>query len=132
MSEQHKERNWNDAGGTKGGLGSFLIGLVMVCAGGWLITNQVTVSSSFWAVFGPGTFGLTLIPVLAGIGFLFFNGRSVVGWLLTLGGVTFILAAVLVNLNIFFRPTTLFNTLMMFGLLAGGLGLLARSLRPQR
>jgi hypothetical protein len=34
------------------------------------------------------------------------------------------------NLRIYFEPTSLFNTLIMLVLLAGGLGLLARSLRP--
>jgi uncharacterized protein len=38
-------------------------------------------------------------------------------------------AGILVNLAIFFRPTSLFNTLLMLILLVGGLGLIARSLR---
>jgi uncharacterized protein len=33
------------------------------------------------------------------------------------------------NLRIYFRTTSLFDTLVMLGLLAGGLGLIARSLR---
>jgi hypothetical protein len=33
------------------------------------------------------------------------------------------------NMDIYFRQTTLFQTLMMLGLLFGGLGLVARSLR---
>ena len=40
-----------------------------------------------------------------------------------------ILAAVLMSLSIHWAPTTLFNALLMFGLLAGGMGLIARSLR---
>ena len=36
------------------------------------------------------------------------------------------------NLHIYFQPTSLFNTLVMLILLAGGLGLIARALRPQR
>lgn len=132
MNESQNERSWKDAGGTRGGLGTFLIGFLMTVAGGWLVTNQVTVVSSFWTLFGHSTFGLTLLPLLIGVAVLFFNGRSPIGWLLTLGGLTAILVGVLVNLQIFFRPTTLFNTLTMFVLLFGGLGLLARSLRPQR
>ena len=34
------ERSFTDAGGTPGGIGSFLLGLVMVCIGGYLLTNQ--------------------------------------------------------------------------------------------
>ena len=39
------------------------------------------------------------------------------------------LAGIIANLQIFFRPTSLFNTLVMLGMLAAGLGLVARSLR---
>ena len=116
-------------GGTSGGTGEFLIGLIMTVAGGWLISNQVTVSSGSWMIRGYNAFGLSLIPFIAGIGMLFYNGRSVLGWLLLLAGLTIIGAGILMNLDIYFRSTSLFNTLMMIGLLAGGLGLIARSVR---
>jgi hypothetical protein len=68
--------------------------------------------------------------MLIGIGLLFYNGRSVIGWLLTVAGALFILAGVLANLHIYFQQTSLFNTIVMLVLLVGGLGLIARSLRP--
>jgi hypothetical protein len=119
------------AGGTRGGLGEFVGGLVMAVAGGWLLTNQVTVTSGFWAWFGPHTFGLSLLPLVVGAGFLFFDGKSVIGWILTVAGATIILAGILANLRIYFERTTLFNTLVMLVLLAGGLGLMARGLRTK-
>jgi hypothetical protein len=118
-------------GGTPGGVGEFLIGLAMVIGGGYLVLNQVVVVGGFWNLFGYSAFGLSLIPMLVGIGILFFNGKSMLGWLLTAGGALIILLGVLVNMNIFFRPTSLFNTLLMLGALAGGIGLVARSLRAQ-
>jgi len=117
------------AGGTTGGIGQFFLGLVMAVAGGYLITNQVTVSSGFWGYFGPHTFGLTLLPLILGIGLLFFDGRSAIGWILTIAGAVIIFVGILVNLQIYFQPTSLFNTVVMLVLLAGGLGLVARSLR---
>jgi hypothetical protein len=39
-------------------------------------------------------------------------------------------AGVIANMSIYFRPTSLFNTLVMLILLVGGLGLVARALRP--
>ena len=132
MSDSRDVRNWKDAGGTSGGLGSFLMGLVMTVAGAYLITNQVTVSSGFWSFWGRNAFGLTLVPLLFGIAMLFYNGRSIVGWLLAGGGVVIIFFGILSNLNIYFQPTSLFNTLLMCTLLFGGIGLLARSLRPQQ
>lgn len=117
------------AGGTPGGLGQFFVGLLMAVAGGYLLLNQVQVTTSFWNFGRYGGFGLTLLPLLAGIGLLFYNGRSVAGWLLTAAGATIIFASILMNMDIYFRPTSLFNTLMMLALLVGGLGLIARSLR---
>jgi hypothetical protein len=74
------------AGGTPGGLGTFLAGSAMVVAGGYLLLTRVTVSSGLWMLWGYNAFGL---------------------------------------------PTSLFDTLLILGLLAGGLGLVARSLRAQ-
>jgi uncharacterized protein len=126
VDESHYARG---AGGTPGGLLEFFAGAAMALAGGYLLTQQVMVTSGFWNWAGNSTFGLTLVPLLIGIGLLFFNGRSALGWLLTVGGAVIILAGIIANLQIYFRPTSLFNTLVMLGLLAGGLGLVARSLR---
>ena len=118
------------AGGTAGGIAPFFIGLAMAASGGYLLTNQVTVSTGFWAWFGPNTFGLSLLPLIIGVGVLFFDGRSTLGWILTAAGALFIFLGVLMNLRVYFEPTSLFNTVIMLVLLAGGLGLVARSLRP--
>ena len=123
-------RSISDVGGTPGGLGHFFLGFVMACVGGYFLSNQVLVVGSFWSFFGANTFGLTLVPMLFGVGILFWNGRSAAGWFLTLAGALFIFAGVLANMHIFFRPTSLFNTLVMLILLVGGLGLIARALRP--
>ena len=119
------------AGGTEGGVLQFFVGAAMAVAGGYLLTQQVTVTSGFWGFFGDHTFGLSLLPLLVGVGLLFFDGKSVLGWALTMAGAVIILAGILMNLRIYFERTSLFNTLVMLGLLAGGLGLLARSLRPR-
>jgi hypothetical protein len=117
------------AGGTPGGVGQFVVGLIMAATGGYLILNQVQVTTSFWRFGQYGGFGLTLLPMLVGIAVLFYNGKSVVGWLLTCAGAAIILASVLMNMDIYFRQTTLFNTIVMLGLLFGGIGVIARSLR---
>ncbi len=126
------DRSISDVGGTSGGLGQFLLGFIMTCVGGYLISNQVSVVGSYWSFWGTNTFGITLLPMLFGIGILFWNGRNVFGWLLTAAGALFILAGVIANMHIYFQPTSLFNTLVMLILLVGGLGLIARSLRPRR
>jgi hypothetical protein len=118
------------AGGTPGGVGEFFLGLAMAVAGGYLLTSQVTVSSGFWGWFGPQTFGLSLLPLVVGCGWLFFDGKSRAGLALVLLGALIVLLGILMNLRIYFEPTSLFNTILMLVLLAGGLGLVARGLKP--
>ncbi len=49
---------------------------------------------------GYNTFGLSLIPLVFGIGILFFNGKSIIGWLLLVIGVVIIFTGILMNLQI--------------------------------
>jgi hypothetical protein len=127
-----ENRTIRDAGGTPGGLGTFVLGFIMVCLGGYFLSNQVSVAGSYWNFYGTSTFGLTLVPLLFGVGLLFWKSKSLVGWILTIAGALFILAGVIANMHIYFQPTSLFNTLVMLILLVGGLGLIARSLRSHR
>jgi hypothetical protein len=126
------DRSFTDVGGTPGGIRHFLLGFIMACVGGYLLCNQVMVMGSYWSFYGGNTFGITLLPMLFGIGILFWNGRSAIGWLLTAAGALFIVAGVIANLHIYFRPATLFETIVMLTLLVGGLGLIARSMRAHR
>jgi uncharacterized protein len=116
------------AGGTPGGVGEFFVGLAMAVAGAYLLTNQVVVTSGFWSVWGYNAFGLSLVPLIVGVGLLFFNGKSIAGWLLVFAGVVIVFVGILTNLEIYFRPTSLFNTVLMLVLLAGGIGLVARAI----
>jgi uncharacterized protein len=128
LHEEFKRR-FEGPGGTPGGVGLFLFGLVLAIAGGYLIMNQVQVTSAYWSWWGPNTFGLTLIPLILGIGLLFFNSKMMIGWLLAGGGLVIILVGVIANLGIYFRQTSLFNVILMLTLFAGGLGLIARSFK---
>lgn len=125
-------------GGTRGGFGEFVLGLALFAAGAYLLLTHVQVVSHPWTGFwafagsGQGTFGITLIPLCVGIAILFFNGRSVIGWLVTGAGATFIIVGIIAHLDIFFRPKSLFDTIVMLTLLFGGLGLLARAFRDHK
>jgi len=126
MDEKDKIRG---AGGTPGGVGQFVLGLGLVIAGGYLFLKRVTVTSGLWTLWGYNSFGLSLIPLLLGIGLLFFDGRSVFGWVLTFGGVVVMITGIIANLQIYFSPTSLTDTMIMLVMLAAGIGLVARSLR---
>ena len=124
-----KARRFEGPGGTPGGVGTFLVGLACSIMGGYLIMNQVQVTSGYWQWFGPNTFGLTLIPLAIGIGLLFFNAKSIVGWVVAGATILIIFTGILSNLVIYFRQTSLFNVILILTLFAGGLGLMARAFR---
>jgi hypothetical protein len=126
------ETSLRSPGGTPGGLGEFLIGLAMAVAGGYLLTTHVAVTSGSWTIGGYNAFGISLVPFIFGVAILFFNGRSVLGWLLLFGGVVIILTGIIMNLQIYFRSASLFELIIMLVLLFGGIGLLARSFRAHR
>jgi hypothetical protein len=120
------------AGGTPGGIGQFFFGVLLAGIGTYLVLNQVQVTSSWGHLWGYNTFGLSIVPMLIGVGMLFYNGKSVVGWVLTVLGLGIILAGILMNMDIYFRPTSLYNTIFMLAMMAAGFGLIARSLRSSR
>lgn len=126
LPETQKKRG---AGGSPGGLGSFFAGLAMAIAGGYLFLRDINVYSSSWTVGGFNGFGMSLFPLLLGIGILFFNGKSKLGWLLTFAGVIIIFVGIIASLNFYFASTNLFNTLVMLVLLVGGIGLIGRSMK---
>ncbi len=116
-----------NVGGTSGGLIEFGIGFIMTIAGGYMLVSRVIVTSGFWNWGGTGTFGLSLVPLIFGIAFVFFNGKSIIGWILIAISIIVIASGVLMNLQIYFQPTSLFNTIIMLVLFAGGIGLIARA-----
>ncbi len=125
----------HNVGGTPGGTKTFLLGMIMLVVGGYLLFNQVQVNGGYWrfSLLGQGygtSFGITLIPLLFGIGILFSNGKSLVGKALTALGFLAILVGIIANLDIHFRQTSLWNTLTMLILIVGGMGLIIRSISP--
>jgi hypothetical protein len=124
----------HNVGGTPGGMRAFLVGIIMVIVGGYLLMNQVTVHGGYWNfgfLGGYGrSFGITLIPLLFGVGILFFDGRSFAGRFLTGAGTLFILTGIIVNLEIHYRHASLFETLVMLILIVGGIGLVIRAVLP--
>jgi hypothetical protein len=124
----------HNVGGTPGGTRTFLLGLVMLIAGGYLLFDHVQVGGGFWhwgGLGGRGTsFGITLIPLLLGIGILFVNGSSFAGRFLTGAGALVIVIGIIANLDIRFHQTSMFNMLVMLVLIVGGLGLIVRSVMP--
>jgi len=133
MQEDLPGGRLRNPGGTRGGMGEFLLGLALLVVGGYLFLDNVVVSSSGgfwgWGVGWRGSFGISLIPLFIGVALLFFNGKSALGWVLTAGGALAILAGIIVSLDVHWRPSSLYYTVAILVLMAGGVGLIVRSLR---
>ena len=118
------------AGGTSGGIGQFFLGLIMMCGGFYLLLNGIVVSSSFGLatrLFGIG--GLVLVPLIIGVGIIFYNARSALGWLLAAGSLAAMIFGVIASLSLNLRTMTAFELIGILVLAFGGLGLFLRSLR---
>lgn len=130
----------NGAGGSSGGIGQFFIGLIMMCAGFYMLLNAITVTSGFglgsqlysYTVLG-NSFGITggtvLIPFIFGIGLIFFNANNILGWVLSIGAISALIFGVISTLRFSLRTMTSFDLIVILVLSVGGLGLFLRSLK---
>ena len=125
------------AGGTPGGTGSFWLGFLMMCAGFYMLLSSISVHSNFGfrhSLFHVGQFGVTggmiFVPFIIGVGLIFYNSRSIPGWLLAIGSSASFIVGVIASVNFRIHHITAFEFITMLILAFGGLGLLLRSLRP--
>lgn len=129
-----------DAGGTKGGAGSFFGGIGLMALGLYLLLRNIFVTSGFHL--GMGVFpayaggpaipaGIFLVGALVGFVLLFLNGRSIWGWILLGGSVGAIVFGVIASLHFVMRSMTLLEMLFILMVLGAGIGMFLRSLRPQ-
>lgn len=107
----------------------FLIGIILLAAGLFLLTQQTDVTMVWytWRINSINiASGLILIPFIIGIIILFYNPKSLFGKILTIIGIIIIVATIIMSINIVFRRTTLYNLIIMLGLMAAGAGFLLR------
>jgi hypothetical protein len=130
----------NGAGGTSGGSGQFFLGLIMMCGGFYMLLNSIAVSSNFGMgtrLFGIGggfgiTGGMILIPLMIGVGMVFYNSKNYLGWFLAIASFAALVMGVISSVNMSLRTMSAFELLVILTLAIGGLGLFLRSLRPSQ
>jgi len=124
------------AGGTTGGSGRFLIGLIMLCGGIYLLLNSINVYSHYgfsarlYNIGGYGvTSGMIMIPFMFGIGMVFYNAKNYIGWLLAGGALVSLIFGVISSIQFTFQSMSAFDLIVILVLAVGGLGLFLSSLR---
>lgn len=114
---------------------TFFVGLLLLGAGLYMISNQVSVSSSFgWFRIGAVSvpFGMTTIPLIIGIIWMFVKPDSVIPKIVIVLGALFILVAIIMSVRLYFVRTSLYEYILMFGMTAAGAGLMLRTLFAPR
>ncbi len=129
------------AGGTQGGIGHFFIGVIMICTGGYMLLQSITIQTNFsfgMSIFrvpmmGPNYFnvtsGMIFIPFIFGIGLVFYNARNILGWILTIGPMAAMIFGVIANTRLQMKTMTAFELIVILVLFIGGIGLFLSSLR---
>lgn len=129
------------AGGTEGGIGQFFMGLLMICGGGYMLLQSITVSTNFHMgmslfripVYGTNYFnvpgGIVFVPFMFGIGLIFYDSKKIIGWILTCGSIAALIIGVISNTSLHMKTMTAFELIVIIVLFVGGLGLFLNSLR---
>ncbi len=112
----------------------FCLGFLLLGGGLYWIFNSFIVTfawGSLWSGFGMSAglaTGLMLVPLLIGLGLAFFMEKKTIPGIVIALGVLIILITLITSVR--FRPmsATLWQYILMFGMVAAGAGLLAKSL----
>ncbi len=124
------------AGGSQGGAGRFFIGLIMIIGGGYLFLDAIQVINhfgfgrSFYSIGGVHlTTGMVLVPLIFGIGFIFYNSNNPLGWLLSFASLIMLGFGIISSIEFRLRHMSAFELITILVLLIGGIGLFLSSLR---
>lgn len=111
----------------------FIVGILMLVSGLFIFSQKVVVSSGMF--YGGLTFGgihfsngIIMIPLIAGIIWMFISGASFASKLMTGFGVFVIILSIILSTNISLAHMTLFSWIVILVLIFGGFGLLIRVL----
>lgn len=133
----------NGPGGSSGGFKQFFIGLGMMGVGFYLLLSKIMVSSSFGMGYSLYRFhnvantgmnmnlttGTIFIPMIIGIMWIFYDAKSIWGWVISLISLAAMIVGVLTSLKISMQHMTSFDLITILVLAFGGLGLFLRSLK---
>ncbi|NLT09634.1 MAG: hypothetical protein GXY08_09045 [Ruminococcus sp.] len=135
----HGSNSYGSDSSEGGDLLKFFIGLLLLGGGLFMIFNNLTVSSTWGSggyFFHIGTFnlpnGMVMLPMIAGIAMLFLMDRKIFGWIVLAIGILIVLLSVLLTTRIYWRSTSAYVFIIMFGMTAAGAGMVLKELFRKR
>lgn len=113
----------------------FFIGVVLLGVGLFMLSKRVMVHSS-WYTWRIGSFdlssGTVTIPLIIGIIWYFVNSKSVIPKIIITLSIIFLVVTIIMSVRINFVTTSMFDYVLIFGMLAAGAGLLLKTLFKKR
>ena len=107
----------------------FVIGAVLLAIGVFILSRKIVVTSGFFGYtlwgFHMG-FGLVILPLIFGVIWMFYNPKSIWAKILSALGAIFIIVSVIMNTGIHLVSMTLYDYVIIIGMIAAGIGLLLR------
>ena len=107
-----------------------LIGIVLVAAGLFMLSKRVIVHTG-WSMWRIGSFNLSsgtvIIPLLIGIIWYFYNPKSLISKIIIGLSIVFIVLSIIMSVSINFTATSMFDYVLILGMVAAGFGLLLKS-----
>ncbi len=114
-------------------LGIFIAGVVMLIVGLYILSQKVLVHSSFFSSglhirgFHLNT-GLVIIPLIAGVVWMFVSPKNWGGRILSVIGVLIIIASIIMSTTFHLLTMSLFDWILILVLIFGGGGMVLRVL----
>lgn len=108
-----------------------IVGIILAAVGVFWILQSAEVTFNWYFLRLGGFFlptGVAALPLVVGIGMLVYNPRALANKLVFTIGLAVLILALVLSVRIYFRTSSLFEFIMMFGMLAGGVGLILRAL----
>ena len=106
----------------------FLIGIVLLCSGLFILAQKVTVSSG-WHTFYVGAFsissGLVTIPLILCFIWYIVKPNKASKLCLIISAILLVLS-IIINTKFYFSYATLFDYIVIFGLISLGIGLILK------
>lgn len=113
----------------------FFLGVILLGAGLFMLSKRIMVHSS-WYIWRIGSFdlssGTVTLPLIIGIIWYFFDSKSIIPKMIITLSVIFIVLTIIMSVRINFVATSMFDYIIMFGMVAAGSGLLLKTLFKKR
>lgn len=109
----------------------FVIGIILLAVGLFMLSMRVRVYSGWFAGFTIGSFqvasGVVTIPLILGIIWYVVNPKSFLAKLLCILGSIIIVVSIIMSIRINWVSSSLFEYILIFGLCSVGIGLILRT-----